>query len=56
LSEEIADKNFMVFSARSKWHGADRFDPLIQNIGFEIVSMTPQDARIYQRIIEKYTA
>lgn len=56
LNEEIASKNFMVFSARTRWHGADRFDPYIQNIGFEIVRMAPQDAAIYQRIIEKYSA
>ena len=56
LTEEIASKNHMIFSACTCWRGADRFDPYIQNIGFEIVSMTPQNAAIYRRIIDKYSA
>jgi PilZ domain-containing protein len=56
LTNEVASKNYMVFVARSRWCGADRFDPLIQNVGFEIVNMSSQDAAIYARIIERYAA
>jgi len=56
LPNEVADKNFLVFMAQSKWCGADKADPLTQNIGFEIINMTPQDAAIYNRIIERYAS
>lgn len=54
LNNEIADKNFMSFVARSRWCRRDRLDPLTQNVGFEIVNMNPQDMTIYQRIVERY--
>jgi hypothetical protein len=54
LPAEVADKNFLVFMAQSKWCGKDKTDPLTQNVGFEIVNITPQDAVIYNRIIERY--
>ena len=54
LSNDIADKNFMSFIARSRWCKADKLDPYIQNVGFEIINMQPQDMTIYQRIVEKY--
>ncbi|MCJ7434362.1 MAG: PilZ domain-containing protein [Anaerolineales bacterium] len=54
LPNEVADKNFLVFMAQSKWCGADKADPRTQNVGFEIVNITPQDAEIYNHIIERY--
>jgi hypothetical protein len=56
LTNDIANQNYLTFVARSKWCRADRIDPFIQNVGFEIVSISPQDAAIYQRILEKYAA
>ena len=56
LPNEVADKNFLVFMAQSKWCGADKADPFTQNVGFEIINITPQDAAIYNRIIERYTS
>jgi hypothetical protein len=56
LPNEVADKNFLVFMARSKWCSTDKADPLTQNVGFEIVSITPHDAAIYNRIIERYAS
>ncbi len=56
LPNEVADKNFLVFMAMSKWCGTDKTDPLTQNVGFEIVNITPQDAAIYNRIIEIYAS
>jgi hypothetical protein len=56
LPSEVANKNFLVFMAQSKWCGTDKTDPFIQNIGFEIVNITPQDAVIYNRIIERYAS
>ena len=56
LPNEVADKNFLVFMAQSKWCGMDKADPFTQNVGFEIINITPQDAAIYNRIIERYTS
>jgi hypothetical protein len=56
LPNEVADKNFLVFMAQSKWCGTDKADPFTQNVGFEIINITPQDAAIYNRIIERYTS
>jgi hypothetical protein len=56
LPAEVADRNYLVFMARSKWCGTDKADPLTKNIGFEIINITPQDAAIYHRVIEKYAS
>ena len=56
LPNEVADKNFLVFMAKSKWCSTDKADPFTQNVGFEIINITPQDAAIYNRIIERYTS
>lgn len=54
LTRDIADKNSMVFIARSKWCHPDHVDPNTYNVGFQIVNMTPGDSVIFQRMFEKY--
>ena len=54
LTPDIADKNVMVFIARSKWCHRDYIDPNSFNVGFEIVNMAPSDAAIFQRMFDKY--
>lgn len=54
LTPDIADKNAMVFVARSKWCHRDHIDPNTYNVGFEIVNMLPSDMTIFQRMFEKY--
>lgn len=54
LTPEIAEKNSMVFIARSKWCRPDHIDPTTFNIGFEIINMAPSDMVIFQRMFEKY--
>lgn len=54
LTAEIADKNSMVFIARSKWCHRDHVDPNTFNVGFEIVNMSPSDMLIFQRMFDKY--
>jgi hypothetical protein len=54
LTPEIADKNVMVFVARSKWCHPDHIDPNSYNVGFEIVNMASGDMAIYQRMFDKY--
>ena len=54
LTADIADKNTMVFIARSKWAKPDHVDPNTFNVGFEIVNIAPSDMLIFQRMFEKY--
>ena len=54
LTPEIADKNAMVFIARSKWVSRDHVDPNTFNVGFEIINISPSDMVIFQRMFEKY--
>ncbi len=54
LTDDVANKAFMILFVRSKWCRIDELDPFVYNIGFEIVKIGPEDAAIYQRIIEKY--
>jgi hypothetical protein len=54
LTPDIADKNSMVFIARSKWCHRDHIDPNSFNVGFEIINMSPTDVAIFQRMFDKY--
>ena len=54
LTDDVADKAFMIMLVRSKWCRQDVFDPFVYNVGFQLVSIAPDDAAIFQRIIEKY--
>lgn len=54
LTPDIADKNSMVFIARSKWCQPDHVDPTSFNVGFEIINMSPSDMLIFQRMFDKY--
>lgn len=54
LTPDIADKNSMVFIARSKWCRRDHVDPNTFNVGFEIINMAPSDMLIFQRMFDKY--
>ena len=54
LTSDIADKNSMVFIARSKWCQPDHIDPSSFNVGFEIMNMSPSDMTIFQRMFDKY--
>lgn len=56
LTSDIADKNSMMFVARSKWCHPDHVDPNTYNVGFEIVQMAPGDMVIFQRMFDKYGA
>ncbi len=54
LTGDIAEKNSMVFVARSKWCRPDHVDPNTYNVGFEIMNMAPSDMSIFQRMFDKY--
>lgn len=54
LTSDIAEKNSMVFIARSRWCHPDHVDPNTYNVGFEIAQMAPGDMAIFQRMFDKY--
>ncbi len=54
LTNEISQKDHFVFVARSRWCQRHPIDPMLYNIGFEIIEMTPEDLEIFVRIFEKY--
>ena len=54
LNDDVADKSSMVVVARNQWCRHDQLDPFVYNIGFQIVSIAPDDAVIFQRMIERY--
>jgi len=54
LTGEVANKNFMIFAARSRWCQPDDIDPSSFNVGFQITNMSPSDFEIFNRIFEKY--
>lgn len=56
LTSEVAHKPFMVFIARSKWCRPDPLDPFCYNVGFQLISIHPEDIEIFSRMIEKYGA
>jgi hypothetical protein len=53
-TSEISDKSFIAFIARAMWKQPDPIDPNAQNEGFQIVSISPYDQEIYQRVVDKY--
>lgn len=54
LTPDVANKSSMSFVARTKWCARDRFEPLVFNVGFELIDISPGDADIFRRIYEKY--
>lgn len=53
LTNEVAEKAYMEFSALSKWCEPD-VTPDRFNTGFEIRDLSPEDAEIIQRINEQF--
>jgi hypothetical protein len=54
LTSDVANKPAMIFVARSKWCEIDPLDPFIYNVGFQLVSISPSDLEIINRMMEKY--
>jgi hypothetical protein len=54
LTNEVSNKDYFVFVARSRWCQRHPIDPVLYNIGFEIIEMAPEDLNIFVRIFEKY--
>jgi hypothetical protein len=55
-SEDVADKIFITFIARTIWCLRDPVDIYLFDVGFSIVDIAESDAAILKRISEKYAA
>ncbi len=55
-TSDVADKDFIEFAARTRWCQLDPIEPTFYDVGFEIVKINPHDAKIVQRIMDKYSA
>ena len=51
---DVADKDHLVFSARSRWCQPDPVDLAVYNVGFQLIDIAPEDLEIFIRIFEKY--
>jgi hypothetical protein len=54
LTSDIAEKAFIVFTARCRWTRPDSSDPFSHDAGFQIIHISPVDDIIFQRIVTKY--
>jgi hypothetical protein len=53
-TNDLANKDHLVFAARSRWCQKDPLDPTIYNVGFQVTRIAPEDIEIFNRIFEKY--
>ena len=53
LSEDISEKPYLHFQAKSIWCQAD-IDPHFYNAGYHILQITPEDQEIIEKIVKKY--
>lgn len=51
---EISAKGFLVFTARARWSRRDLADPVMYNVGFQIVEMSPEDHGIFVKMFNTY--
>ena len=54
LTPDVSDRSFITFTARCRWSKPDDSDPFSFNAGFQIISISPHDDEIFQRIVTKY--
>jgi hypothetical protein len=52
--EEIAGRAFFDFAARCIWCHPDPIQPYLHNIGFEFITLPPQDMGVIASVIDKY--
>ena len=53
---DVADKNYIKFTVRSKWCLPDVVEPYLYDVGFKIIDIAPHDSEIIRQISEKYAA
>jgi hypothetical protein len=53
---DVADKDYIKFTARTKWCAPDAVEPYLYDIGFSIIDIAQHDAEIIRKIAEKYAS
>ena len=53
-ANDVAEKDHLVFEARSRWCRKDSVDPTLYNVGFQLIEIAPEDIEIFLRIFEKH--
>lgn len=51
---QISGRNFIIFSARTRWCDRDPYDPTIYNVGFQLLDMTPADYDVFVKMFNAY--
>jgi hypothetical protein len=51
---DVADKDYIKFTARSKWCLPDAVEPFLFDIGFSIIDIAQHDVEIIRKNVEKY--
>jgi hypothetical protein len=54
LTPDVSDRNFITFKARCRWSRPDESDPFSFDAGFQVISISPHENEIFQRIVAKY--
>ena len=54
ITSDFADKDHLVFTARSRWCQIDPIDPTLYNVGFQLIDIAPEDVELFIQIFEKY--
>ena len=54
LTSEFSKKSYIVFYAKVAWSQPDPISPYEYVHGFQIVSISPEEQMIFERIVEKY--
>jgi hypothetical protein len=54
LTDDLADRPFMIFIARTKWCKMDDIEPNLFHVGFEIIEIMPDDRQVFLRVLTKY--
>lgn len=51
---EISNKNFVIFTARTKWCRRDEYDISLYNIGFQLINISQSDYDIFMKMFNTY--
>jgi len=56
LTQDVASKNYLVFTGHSRWCAMDKLEPNLYNVGFEVGNLSYGDSQIFKRMFERYGA
>ncbi|MBI3175023.1 MAG: PilZ domain-containing protein [Chloroflexi bacterium] len=56
LTQDVANKSYLIFTGRSRWCAEDKLEPNLYNVGFEVGGLSYDDSMIFQRMYDRYGA